>query len=479
MKDWKPYYLGNFHATEESYILKSPGTFEELGQVFLFPENKVHALAESISKAYETTQSLPVYKRAEILRKLAHLLQDNKDELAGTLALEAGKPIVLARGEVDRAILTTRWAAGEAERWGGEMMRLDVMPGREHTWALYFRVPVGPLLAFTPFNFPLNLTIHKIAPAIALGIPFVIKPSPRTPITSIKLTELLLQAGWPEHACAVIPCSNETALKLVEMPEFPVFSFTGSAQVGWFLKSKAPQKKVILELGGNAGVIIHKDLSEEDIREAGQRCAWGAYVYAGQVCISVQRIYVHENIASTFLESFLTSARSMKVGPIFESDTLIGPMIDSASADRVESWVQESLKHGAEVLLEGKRDRDWLSPFLLTRVAKHDRLNCDEVFGPVAVFTTYRDFDSAIAFINDSRFGLQAGVFTRDWNLIQKAIRNLQVGGVIIQDVPTFRVDPMPYGGSKASGFEREGIRFAMEAMTEIRTAVFRKSTLF
>ena len=466
------FYQGRWQEGRAARELREPGTHERIDDIGLADEGQARKAVQALVEAEAATRRLPAHRRSAILHRLAELIERDRRILAETIRREAGKPIRLARGEVDRALITTRWAAAECLRLHGATWRLDISPATEGLWGFHLRVPRGPVLAVTPFNFPLNLVLHKLAPALAVGAPVMIKPAPQTPLTALHLTRLVLEAGWPEHALAYLPCPNEIAAGLVESPGFGVVSFTGSAAVGWRLKAAAGKKKVVLELGGNAGVIIHHDA---DIGAAASRCAFGAYVYAGQVCISVQRIYVHRNVFPEFVEAFRDAAAGMKVGPTEDEATLIGPMIQTSAADRVESWIHEARTRGAEPVREGTREGDWVHPWAFTRVPSDQPLACEEVFGPVAVLEPYEDFREALAKVNDSRYGLQAGVFTQRWDLIQEAIEELEVGGLIVNDIPTLRVDPMPYGGMKDSGFGREGIRFAMEEMTDIRMVVFRR----
>src|SRR5262249_35591706 len=334
----------------------------------------------------------------------------------------------------------------------------------EGRWGIVRRFPVGPIAAITPFNFPLNLVAHKLAPAIAVGCPVVLKPAPQTPFCSFLLAKLILEAGWPSKALSVLPLSNEEAGVLVADEGLKLLSFTGSAAVGWQLKRNAGKKRVLLELGGNAAVIVHSDA---DIEHAVARCVSGAFTYAGQSCISVQRILVHANMFNQFTAQMVRASCLMKVGDPADEKTDVGPMIRASDVQRVEQWIQEAVSGGAKLLCGGKAKSSMLEPTLLSATTPQMKVNCEELFGPVATIEPYDDFESALELANQTRYGLQAGLFTRDAGLIFRAFERLEVGGVIVGDVPTFRVDPMPYGGVKDSGLGREGIRYAMEEMTE------------
>lgn len=466
------FITGSWQEGKEAIELYEPGTHQFLDRIGWASADQALAAAHGLAEAFPATRRLPAHRIAKILKSLAVSIERDAETLSRTISKEAGKPIRLAATEVERAILTTQWAAEEALRRHGEMWRLDIMPSVENTWGVHFRVPRGSVLAITPFNFPLNLILHKIAPAIAVGAPFIIKPSPQTPLTALHVTRLILESGWPENAIAFIPCSNETTKHLVESSDIAVVSYTGSTRVGWNLKTLAGKKTVILELGGNAGVIVHEDA---DPIHTAERCAFGAYAYSGQVCISVQRIYVHKNIWDDFTKAFIDAAQNLKVGPVHDPEVIIGPMIHSREVSRIHQWIQQAIHAGAHPLLEGRTEGDWIHPWALTHVPWEQPVSCEEIFGPVAVIEPYDDFSEAIRFVNNSNYGLQAGLFTHRWDLIQQAMEEVDVGGLIVNDIPTLRIDPMPYGGMKDSGLGREGLRFAMESMTDIRMVVFRK----
>ncbi|MDP9267932.1 MAG: aldehyde dehydrogenase family protein [Acidobacteriota bacterium] len=406
------------------------------------------------------------------------MIRAQREALARTLALEAGKPIKTARVEIERAAFTFDVAAEEAVRIPGEYLPLDVMESMRGRWGLVRRFPLGPIAAITPFNFPFNLVGHKLAPAIAAGCAVVLKPAPQTPLSALNLARLVAEAGWPAGALNVLPLANEDAGVLVEDARLKMLSFTGSAAVGWALKSQAGKKRVVLELGGNAGVIVHSDFhsdsghADADLDYAAERCAVGGFSYAGQSCISVQRILVHSSVLDRFLAAFIPKVKALRLGDPMDEATDVGPLIRPSDAERVEQWIAEAVAGGAQVLCGGKRNGSLFEPTVLTHTNAKMKVNCREVFAPVVTVEPYDEFDDALRRVNDSPYGLQAGVFTRDAALIFKAFEELQVGGVMVGEVPTFRIDSMPYGGVKDSGLGREGLRYAIEEMTEPRLLV-------
>ncbi|HUR36388.1 MAG TPA: aldehyde dehydrogenase family protein, partial [Terriglobales bacterium] len=408
-------------------------------------------------------------ERARILRVTAEGLSKGREDFARLIAEEAGKPIKAARAEVERAIITFTLSAEEATRVEEETLRINV-PGAEPRRGMVRRFPSGPVAAITPFNFPLNLVAHKVAPAIACGCPVVLKPAPQTPLTALALAKLLHDAGLPPGALQVLPLRNEDAAPLSEDDRLKVLSFTGSAAVGWQLKARSGKKRVLLELGGNAAAIIHDDA---DISHAAARCASGGFVYAGQSCISVQRILVQENVFQAFLDELLRRVQALKCGDPLDESTDVGPLIRESDAVRVESWIKEAVGEGAKLLCGGGRNRSIVEPAVLTNTKPTQKVNCEEIFGPVVTVERYKTFDSALKSANDSRYGLQAGVFTADRGRIQRAFEELEVGGVMVNEVPTFRADNMPYGGIKDSGLGREGVRYAIEEMTERKILVY------
>jgi acyl-CoA reductase-like NAD-dependent aldehyde dehydrogenase len=388
------------------------------------------------------------------------------------LCAEAGKPIKDARGEVARLIDTFRVAAEEAVRIYGEVLPLDISPRAAEYTGMWKRVPLGPCSFISPFNFPLNLAAHKIAPALAVGCPFVLKPASLTPLGALMIGEVLAETDLPRGAFSILPCRRDGADRFATDPRLKLLSFTGSPEVGWQLKAKAGKKAVILELGGNAACIVHSDA---DLEDAVRRNVIGGYYQSGQSCISVQRILVHRDVYGEFRQRFVAAVAQLKAGDPREEDTFIGPIISDQECSRIEQWVDEAVAAGARVLTGGRRgDRNLYEATVLENVPKDARVCCQEVFGPVTMLRAYDDFEQALDAVNDSAFGLQAGVFTRDIYRIQKAWDVLEVGGICINEAPSWRVDHMPYGGVKDSGLGREGIRWAMHDMTELRLLVIR-----
>lgn len=424
---------------------------------------------EAVVRGFGRTRAMPPFGRAEILGKAAAQIGHHREEIARLVTSENAKPIRDALGEVTRAETTFAVAAEEARRIGGEMVPMDGFAAGKGKIAFTRRFPVGPVAAITPFNFPLNLVAHKVAPAIAAGCSVLVKPSPRTPKTAHKLVEILRGAGLPEDAAVVLEGGAEEAQALARDERFALLSFTGSAAVGWQLRAAAGKKKVCLELGGNAACIVHADA---DLSRAVDRLIPGCFAYSGQVCISTQRLYLHESIREPFLKGFLERAKALRIGEPLDKETDLGPMIDEAAARRAEEWIQEAVSSGAKALLGGPRNGRTLPPTVLEGAPRHLQICCEEVFAPVVVVESYRDFEDALRRANDSRYGLQASVFTNDLRLALRAHESLEVGAVLVNEVPGFRVDSMPYGGVKESGSGREGLRYAIEEMTEPRLLV-------
>jgi acyl-CoA reductase-like NAD-dependent aldehyde dehydrogenase len=464
------FYLNNnwyTHGTE--HVIASPFDKSVLAIVYEASRDDVETAIQSAVQAFEITRRMSSYQRATILHKIADGLRQRREEFAGTICQEAGKPIKTARIEVDRGIYTFQLAAEEATRISGEYIPLDTLETTSGRWGLCRRFPLGPVFAITPFNFPLNLVAHKIAPAIAAGCPLILKPAPQTPVTALMLAEVVHDAEWPEGALAVMPLSNDDAGLLVADERIKLLTFTGSAAVGWALKSKAGKKRVTLELGGNAAVVVHKDA---DLSYAAHRCVVGGFSYGGQTCISVQRILVEQSVFDRFLKLLVEGVSKLKCGDPSDEGTDVPPLIREADAIRAAQWIDEAVESGARVLAGGKRTGAFVEPTVLTGTAPEMRVNCDEIFAPVVTVEPYDDFGEALHQVNHSNYGLQAGVFTRDALLIQTAFNELDVGGLIVGDVPSFRVDQMPYGGMKDSGFGREGLRYSIEDMTERKLLV-------
>jgi len=417
------------------------------------------------------TRALPRWKRREILEDVAAALIEQKERFAQLIVAEAGKPVRMARTEVDRAVLTFKTAAEEAARLGGVSIPLDLMEGNEGRWGLVHRFPVGPILAISPFNFPLNLVAHKLAPALAAGCPVILKPASQTPFTALALGEVILKAGWPAEALAVLPLSNADTAWLAEKEDcIKLVSFTGSAKVGWELKSHSGRKRVLLELGGNAALIICSDWTDMD--EAVIRTSRAAFGYAGQSCVSLQRVFVERSIYQTFLWKVVEATDRLIVGDPSSEATEVGPLIRLSEAERVESWIKEAVAGGAKLVAGGERRGSIVTPAILTGTSPGMKVRDEEVFGPVLVIEPYDDFEQAMADVNHSKYGLQAGLLTRDVGRILTAYRELEVGALIVGDTPSWRLDPMPFGGVKDSGVGREGIRSAIEEMTESRMLV-------
>ncbi|HKW16432.1 MAG TPA: aldehyde dehydrogenase family protein [Terriglobales bacterium] len=427
-----------------------------------------HAI-EAAALAQGSTRRLPAFERQRVLRSIAQQITSRKEEFGRTIAQEAGKPLKAARTEVERAIFTFTVAAEETTRIPGEYLSLDWQQFTSGRWGIVRRYPIGPVVGITPFNFPLNLVAHKVAPAIASGCPIIVKPAPQTPLTALLLAETVEQAGLPDGAFNVLPLSNDDAGQLIEDDRIKLISFTGSAAVGWEIKRRAGKKKVVLELGGNAGVIVHGDT---DLAWAAERCVAGGFSYAGQTCISVQRILVERSAFRKFTDLLLAGVSKLQIGDPLDDSTDLGPLIREGDAIRAGEWVQQAVQDGATLLCGGKRHGSILEPTVLTGTRPDMKVNCEEIFAPVVTLEPYDDFAAALRRINESPYGLQAGVFTRDASRIFQAYEELEVGGVIAGDVPSFRIDHMPYGGVKDSGLGREGLRYAIEDMTEPRLLV-------
>ncbi|MFQ5585485.1 MAG: aldehyde dehydrogenase family protein [Thermodesulfobacteriota bacterium] len=460
---------GEWKSSAERVEVTNPYNGEVVGITYGADDGDIAGAVRTSLKTFETTRALPAYGRAEILDRVVNGITERTEEIALTITAESGKPIADARGEVKRAVSTFQLALEEAKRLGGEVIPLDIMAGSEKRTGIVRRFPIGPILAITPFNFPLNLVAHKVAPAMAAGNTILLKPSPRTPLTSLILGEIITEAGWPAGGLNVFLCSNRQTEALVRDERIAMVTFTGSASVGWRLKEMAGRKRVALELGGNAGVIVHDDA---DIDFAMKRCVAGAFSFSGQVCISVQRIYVQREVYSDFVERFLEAVGRIQIGDPMDESTGMGPLIDEAAAVKTEEWVNEAVEGGAKLLTGGKRMGSFFEPTVLTGAKPGMRVSCEEAFAPLVTVEPYDAFEDAVELINDSPYGLHAGLFTSDIKRIFYAYDRLDVGGVVANDVPTYRVDNMPYGGIKMSGFGREGVRYAMEEMTDPKLLV-------
>jgi acyl-CoA reductase-like NAD-dependent aldehyde dehydrogenase len=432
------------------------------------PEQYEQAVAAAVS-AFEETRRLPAYERGNALRSISAGIKARREELGKLIATEAGKPIRDALVEVDRATLTFRLGAEEAERMTGETIPLDLMPASRGRMGITRRFPIGPVAGISPFNFPLNLAAHKLAPAIASGCSIVLKPPSKDPLTMLTVAEIVAEAGLPDGAVSILPMSRELGDRMVADDRFKLLTFTGSPSVGWRMKARAGKKKVVLELGGNAGVIVDKTA---DLDWAVGRVLVGGFTYSGQVCISVQRLFVHEQVWDEFMARFVEGAKGLKLGDPLDSSTDVGPMVDAHASERTQRWVDEAIALGGKALLGGKADGTMFPPTILTDVPMTAQVCSNEAFAPLVVAFPFKDFGDAVRQVNDSMFGLQTGVFTNDLEHAWEGFNELEVGGVMINDVPTYRIDHMPYGGVKDSGLGREGLRWAIEDMTELRIMV-------
>ena len=472
LKPSYPYFLaGKPVAANQDLAVTDKYTGEIATYVALADATAIDTGIAAAVAAAEPMRKMPPYQRQSILNHCANRFAQRFEELAMSLCIEAGKPIKDSRGEVSRLIDTFRIAAEESVRINGEVMNLEISPRARGYRGMFQRVPIGPCSFISPFNFPLNLVAHKIAPAIAVGCPFVLKPASRTPIGALLIGETLAETDIPDGAFSILPCSRDGADRFTTDERLKLLSFTGSPDVGWKLKAKAGKKPVVLELGGNAACIVDHDA---DLDDATARLVIGAFYQSGQSCIGVQRVIVHESIYDQLRDQLVAATKKLIVGDPKQEDTFIGPMISEGEATRLDGWIQAAVAAGATLLCGGKREGAMLEATLLENVAKDQDVCAKEAFGPVAVLSKFSSFDEALRAVNDSDFGLQAGIFTRDLYKMQKAWDELEVGGVVIGDVPSWRVDNMPYGGVKDSGLGREGIRFAMEDMTEIRNLVIR-----
>ncbi len=467
-----PYYLANRPQQPNADLaVTNKYSGEVAARVALADATVLDQAIAAATRAAIPMRRFAAWQRKAVLQHLAVRCRERGDELAQTLTIEAGKPIKFARGEVDRLIDTVEIAAEESTRIYGEVLPLDVSERADEYRGMWKRVPIGPCAFITPWNFPLNLVAHKVAPALACGCPFVLKPASATPIGALVIGEILAETDLPEGAFSILPMPSSAAGALVDDERIKKLSFTGSPDVGWQLRDRARFKQVTLELGGNAAVIIERDA---DVGDAVARCIFGGYYQSGQSCISVQRILVHESVYEAFREEFVAAVRALKMGDPQVEDTFIGPIISEEEAIRIERSIQQAVERGAKLLCGGGRHGVMVESTVLEDVPDGADAWCEEIFGPVTALSRFAEFDDAIAAVNNSLYGLQAGVFTRDMYRIQKAWDELEVGGVMVNEVPSWRVDHMPYGGTKHSGLGREGIRWAIDSMTEPRLLVIR-----
>ena len=472
-QDQYPYFLANKPvAPNADLAVTNKYNGKTAFRVAMADSKAIDAGIAAAVNAFEATRKMPGYRRQALLNHVVKRLVERQEEFARVLCIEAGKPVRDARGEATRMIDTFRVAAEESVRMAGEYMPLDISKRAEGYEGVWRRVPIGPCSFITPFNFPLNLVAHKVAPAVAVGCPFVLKPASWTPVSALMLGEILAETDLPEGAFSILPCPRDGADLLTTDERIKLLSFTGSPDVGWAMKARAGKKKVVLELGGNAACIVDKGT---DIPHAAERMVFGAFYQSGQSCISVQRILVHESLYDSFKSALVERTKGLKAGDPLDEETFLGPMISENDAKRIESWVNEAVAAGARVLCGGRGNGVFYEATLLENVDTHQKISCVEAFGPVATLQPFADFKEAIRIVNDSVYGLQTGVFTNDLDHAFYAFNELEVGGVIINDVPSFRVDNMPYGGVKDSGLGREGVRFAIEDMTEIRLLVLNR----
>jgi acyl-CoA reductase-like NAD-dependent aldehyde dehydrogenase len=475
--------LGTFPAivagrrveTGDTAVVRSPYDDSAVALVHRAGPDEIEAAIAAASEAFERTRRLASHERAAVLDRISAAIAERRDELARTIALEAGKPLKVARVEADRASFTFKVAAEESKRIYGEIVPLDWIPGNEGRVAHVRRIPLGPITGITPFNFPLNLVAHKVAPALAAGNPIIVRPASQTPVSALRLGEIVSEAGWPDGGISVVPSSTDAAAPLVEDDRIKLLTFTGSPAVGWALRQRAGRKRVTLELGGNAPVIVHADA---DAAYAAERIAWGGFVQSGQTCISVQRVYVHSSLYDEFATDLVRRVEQLVSGDPSDERTDVGPLIDEGAAERVETWIEEAVSGGAKLLTGGKRDGRMWQPTILAEAQEQMRISCEEAFAPLVVLYRYDDVSQAIESASASRFGLQAGIFTRDLGVVEQAFERLETGGLMVNDVSTFRVDHMPYGGVKDSGAGREGLRYAIEEMTELKLLTFNTAPL-
>ena len=460
---------GEWRTGEGTFEVKSPYDGSVVAELGTPTDADVEEAAGTAARTFEGSRHLPLHVRADALDHISRRLAETLDENAELIAREGGKPLKWSKVEATRAISTFRWASEVIRHGDDEIMRLDTEASLGSRVGIVRRFPVGPVLGITPFNFPLNLVAHKVAPAIGVGAPIVIKPASATPLGALRLAELAMETDLPKGMVQVLPVSSKIADGMARDARYKKISFTGSAEIGWYLKGLDPRKRVTLELGGNAGVIVHSDA---DLDLSAKRIAFGGYYQAGQSCISVQRVLVQSEVYEDFAARLVKEVEGLKVGDPLDPTVDVGPVIDAGNVERIDEWVREAVSEGAEILTGGKAESPFYHPTLISHVRPEMKVCREEIFGPVVTIMPYQTFEEAIGLVNDSRYGLQAGVFTNDLNRAFQAHRELEVGGIIINDQSAFRSDQMPYGGSKDSGFGREGLRYAMEEMTEPRIMV-------
>jgi len=469
MKNYQIYIGGDFIKTKNVLEVKNPYNNETFAQTYLAGKPELESAIAKAKSVEEELKHLPAFKRYEILMQIAEEVNNNKNYLAEILCKESGKPIKYALGEINRSIQTFTVAAEESKRLPKEYISIDWTSAGKGKEGIVKYFPIGLVAGISPFNFPMNLAVHKIAPAIAAGCPIILKPSSSTPLSTLELAKIIDKTELPKGAVSIIPMDRKTGNLLVTDERIKLLTFTGSPKVGWKMKQNAGKKKIVLELGGNAGAII---CSSANIENAVKKCVVGGFAYSGQVCIHTQRIYVDDKIFNDFSDKFINEVRKLQVGNPLKQETDISVMIDEENAIRVENWIAEAVENGAKILCGSKRKGSFYEPTVLTNTNNSMKVCSQEIFGPVVILEKFTDFKKAINKINDSKFGLQAGVFTNQIDQMNFSFDKLNVGGVIINDVPTFRVDHMPYGGIKDSGLGREGVKYAIQDMMEAKILI-------
>ena len=469
MQNYDIYVGGSFMRTDAMVKVQNPYNKEFFAQTFLAGNKELEKAIVAAQTVEKQMKEMPLFQRYEILMSIAAMMKENKEYLAKLLSMESAKPLVYAISEINRAIQTFIVAAEESKRLPLEYISLDWSSDASNKEALVKYFPIGIVAGISPFNFPLNLAVHKIAPAIAAGCPIILKPATSTPLSTLELAKIIDKTSLPKGAVSILPMDRTVGNILVTDERIKLLTFTGSPSVGWEMKRKCGKKKIVLELGGNAGTIVTNSC---DIEHAIKRCLIGAFSYSGQVCIHAQRIYVEQSIVEQFIHQFIEAIKTLKYGNPQEMDTNISSMIDEENAKRVESWVKEAISQGAKLLCGGNRNEAYYEATVLTNTNKEMKVCCNEVFGPVVTIEAFSNFKQAVDMVNDSNFGLQAGVFTNNIKEMDYAFNNIMVGGVILNDIPTYRVDHMPYGGIKDSGLGREGVKYAMMDMLEPKILV-------
>jgi len=469
MKEFKIYTAGDFVKTENELEVINPYTEKTFAKTYLAGKTELEKSIKEAKSVEEELKNMPSHKRYQILMQISEGLKENRKELAETLAKQSGKPLKYSYGEIDRATQGFIIAAEESKRLPRQSFSIDWTSKGEGKEGFVKHFPVGLVAGISPFNFPMNLAVHKIAPAIAAGNPIILKPASSTPLSVLQLAKIIDKTDLPKGALSILPMNREAGNQLVIDERIKMLSFTGSPSVGWKMKQNCGKKKIALELGGNAGVVVS---DTADIDYAVKRCVFGGFAYSGQVCIHAQRIYVHEDVFETFSKKFVEEVKQLKQGDPLKEETDVSVLIDESEAERVDEWVNEAVEQGARILTGGKKQEGFYEPTVITDTKQEMKVCSLEIFGPVVTLEPFSDFQKAIAEVNNSDYGLQAGVFTNKVNEMNYSFEQLDVGGVILNDVPTFRVDHMPYGGMKDSGFGREGIKYSIHEMMEPKLLV-------